>query len=283
MGNLSNFVKKAAPVAAPMQQPGGMVKRGGSLTTRGEGTIQFTDPSVSANETYLNTKARLNAEQEFKKGQTSDAIEQQVMAEEGKAQNKMERDSRTLNNKMITLSTAFKKMKSQAPSFIPMGTGFGQRVSGKYQEHISGPAGSAPSVKSYDGLLNEVAIAVGKMASPSSRPGPDLINMIRTTLPGIDSTWQEYGDQISFTLQNAEASKQAYMKQKYDPVATQKQINKLLGQVMPAKEFIKFKKETEKNMVVGDPEFLPSLGANESDLDIQIQKLQQELLEDNNQ
>lgn len=239
------------------QQGNGLIFKGA------QGVVNL--PGVRAEE---RTKLGVELEGAPKKAQIE--VGKQVSAQAAKAKEQMDRNSRTLSNKAINLVSAFKRLKKDTPTFEGFGPtvrNVGQSFAGKFQRSIVKGTGANPAIKAYNGLLDEISTAVGKMAAPSAKVGPDLIKVFRGTLPDIDSSWQEFADQLSFSLQNAEASRAAFSKEQYDPVKTQKEINKLLGQAMPGFEFVEFKKRVKDSLIVGNPETLPKL-LKESGVDV---------------
>jgi len=248
----------------PQQGPMG---GGNDLSVMGVAGGGVTAKNIANEARLAGSKAAATAaatqriKRQFAQENASVTVGKEVAAQEAKAIEQMERNSRTVNNKALNLAAAFKRLKKDAPvleDLPPSIRNIGQSLYGKVQRSFRG-TGVNPAVKSYNGLLDEIATAVGKMAAPSAKVGPDLIKVFRGTLPDIDSSWQEFADQLSFSLQNAEASRSAFSSQAYDPVKTQVKINKMLGQVMPSIEFVDFKKRVADSVVVGDPSTIPSM------------------------
>lgn len=138
--------------------------------------------------------------------------------------------------------------------------------------------GIDPVQKSYEGMINEMAASLAKIAAPSARIGESIIGMWKETLPSTFSTWQEFAKQISASVQLAFASSSGVEAKKVDLPQVQDFINEeILAPAMPNKEFKKFLKFIKGSPLSPSPESVRNFQLNM--IAIQREQLQRDLLE----
>lgn len=124
--------------------------------------------------------------------------ESQTLAQEAKEGSKSTRTRRKAKALLEQSLTLFGQMAKDTKDRTGLNPG---RLAGIVNV-VTGALGINPFVKPFEGDKVETATGVAKIAAPSAKVGPDLINMFGQTLPGKFTTMSEAKNQIVNTISN---------------------------------------------------------------------------------
>jgi len=171
------------------------------------------------------------------------AIQKEIGTQTGKASALLDGQFFGALNKLSNTADAFRDLVKKE------GAG---RVGGLLRKTITGPLGVNEVSRSYKGLMTEVATSLAKVAAGTNRPAFELIQQFKETLPDQFSNWQEFGDQIFRSFNNAISSKAALKKiflspNQFRDVTSTILNEKILKEVMPPAEFKRWKNRNLKD------------------------------------
>jgi len=147
----------------------------------------------------------LDLQKETPEGQDKEiqqAVRKQTALETAKEQQESGKNVRIANNKLALTLNRYEKMVKTTQELSKQEPGrFGGAITSLF-----GMTGKNPDVAPFKGSLVETAIAIAKIAAPSSRPGPEFARMMMTTLPNNFSNMQEARGQIITSMVNSFAN-----------------------------------------------------------------------------
>lgn len=114
----------------------------------------------------------------------------------GQSPNEVAQNMKTVENLLRSTVASWKTMREA--------NGQAGRVAG-LKNQVEGITGTNPNVQPYAGQLNETASALAKIANPSGRPGPEMINMFKKGLPNLYSNDKEMAVNVRETMHAAMA------------------------------------------------------------------------------
>ena len=200
-------------------------------------------------------------------------IEIQPTAEEIKAKSQVESEAKAAGEtlaqqekkkaeSMANFKIAKNKLMTTAGAFKAMIEAEGAGRKGGFKRIWTGATGQNPYVKAFEGQLVEAASALAKLAAPSARVGQEIIAQFKKTLPTKFSNYNEFTNQIRFSLHNAYSTALANAGEDYTP-EIRAEVDRMVEEIVNVPPL-----KTEEINTSGEEDTLKRLGLDPNKFEI---------------